>query len=178
MREIRIEKLDISHLNKISKFNSYEKELVNFLIEDALDNQNKKISTTLLWFLKSTDELIGYITLLTDKISLTPTLKSEFQEKGIYYKSLPALKIGRLCIDDRFERRGVGALMIQFAIYQVKKICQECGCRFLTLDAKRNSNKSKDSIHFYKKMNFEIIKEREKGTTPMYKDIFKIIKEN
>ncbi len=178
MGEIRLERLSEAHRNLINGFKSYERELVDFLVEDALDNQKKKISTTVLWFLRATNELIGYITLLTDKINLTPTLKNEFQEKGVLYKSLPALKVGRLCVDERFERRGIASLMIQFSIYQVKEISKRCGCRFLTLDAKRNSDKTKDSIHFYKKMEFELLKEREKGTTPMYKDVFKIIQED
>lgn len=172
---IRIEKLSPAHKEKINCFKSYEKELIDFLIEDALDNQEKKISTTYLWFLKNTNELIGYITLLTDKISLSPTLKEEFKKKGVYYKSLPALKIGRLCVDDNFLRKGIGELMIQFAIYQVQKISERCGCRFITLDAKRNLDKSKDSLHFYNRMGFDILREREKGTTAMYKDVFKII---
>jgi hypothetical protein len=67
--------------------------------------------------------------------------------------------------------------MIQFTIHKVKEINEFCGCRFITLDAKRNPESSKDSIHFYKKMGFEMlkIKERQKGTTPMYKDVYKIL---
>ena len=145
-------------------------------MEDALSNQEKKISTTLLWSLKSTDELVGYLTLLTDKISLNPTLKQELKYSRPE-KSELALKIGRLCVDDRFQRKGIANLMIQFTIYQVKKISEGCGCRFITLDSKRNPDKSKDSIHFYKKKDFQILKDRGKGTTPMYKDVFKIIKD-
>ena len=175
---IRIELISEAHKNQIKNFKSYERELADFLIEDALDNQNKKISTTYLWFLKSTNELISYITLLTDKISLTTSLKEEFRKKGVDYKALPGIKIGRLCVDDKFLRRGVGKLMIEFTIYQVKKISERCGCRFITLDAKRNNDKNKDSVHFYKNMGFEILKEREKGTLPMYKDVFKIVIED
>jgi len=174
---IRIKSLSSAYKEMIENFQSYERELVDFLIEDALENQKKKISKTYLWFLRSTNELIGYVTLLTDKISLDPPLKKEFKEKGINYKSLPSLKIGRVCVDDRFLRRGLGDLMVQFTIYQVKKINEICGCRFITLDAKRNEDKLKDSLHFYKKMGFETLKlkERKKGTTPMYKDVFKIL---
>jgi GNAT superfamily N-acetyltransferase len=172
---IRIENLSSAHEEIIKGLQSYEQDLVDFLLEDALKNQEKKISKTYLWFLKSTNGLIGYITLLTDRINLDAPLKKEFREKDAHYKSLPALKIGRLCVDDRFLRKGIGRLMIQFIIYQVIKLNERCGCRFITLDAKRNPDKSKDSLHFYKKMGFEILKEREKGATPMYKDVFKIL---
>ena len=48
--DIRIERLKKEH--DLSKFISYEKELVNFLTQDALNNQEKRISVTYLWFLK------------------------------------------------------------------------------------------------------------------------------
>ena len=174
---IRIEKMSSAYNEIIKSFKSYEQELVDFLLEDALDNQSKHISVTYLWFLKPENKLIGYITLLTDKISLSPSLKTEFNEKGILYKSLPAIKIGRLCVDDNFIGRGVGKLMMQFTIFHIQEISKRCGCRFITVDAKRNSEKDKDSMHFYKRMGFDILRKREKGTTAMYKDIFKIIEE-
>lgn len=172
---IKIENLSSAHKKIIKGLQSYEQDLIDFLLEDAFNNQGKKISKTYLFFLKSTNELIGYITLLTDKINLDPPLKKEFKKERINYKSLPALKIGRLCVDDRFSGRGIGRFMIQFTIYKVIKLNELCGCRFITLDAKRNPDKKKDSIHFYKKMGFDVLKERGKGTTPMYKDVFKIL---
>jgi len=124
--EIRIEKLGEVHLEKIKPFNSYEPELVDFLMEDALNQQKRKISVTYLWFKRDTDEFIGYITLSPDCVKLKridERLAQRFRDKGINYKSLPALKIGRLCVDDTFLRKGVGTLMIQFAIGIAKEIC-------------------------------------------------------
>lgn len=166
--KIRIEKLNKSHILK--DFKSYERELVNFLQEDALNNQQQNLSVTFLWFYNN--QLVSYITLLTDKINLEGDLKDFFREKDIHYKSLPALKIGRLCVDDAFLKQGLGRLMIQFSIQMIQHLNEKiAGCRFITLDAKRNVNKELDSIHFYKKMGFKLLKERKKGTTPMYIDV-------
>jgi len=170
IKDIRIERIQAHHI--VKDFHSYEKELADFLIEDAIDNQHKKISVTYLWFLKETDELIGYITLLNDRINLEGDLKEFFRNKGILYKSLPALKIGRLAVDDRFLRRGIGKLMIAFTTKIAERIfITYSGCRFITLDAKRNEDKSKDAIHFYTKSEFQILKETTTGTTPMYLDL-------
>ena len=167
-KDITIEKLDDKH--SLSNFKSYEKELVNFLIEDALNNQKQKLSVTFLWFYEK--DLVGYLTLLNDKINLEGNLKEFFREKDIHYKSLPALKIGRLCVNDNFLRKGVGRLMVLFAIRQANEISEnKSGCRFITLDAKRNEKRELDSIHFYKKLGFKMLKERIKGTTPMYLDL-------
>ncbi len=173
MRDIDIQKINDLHKPLLASFKSYEKELTGFLIEDALDNQDKSISITYLWFYKPTNELIAYISVLTDAISLQGELKSFFRRAGIAYKSLPALKIGRLCVSDNFLRRGLGTLMLEFAIILAEKIRKDAGLRFITTDAKRNLDPNKDSLHFYKKLGFEVLKEREKGTSPMYKDLIK-----
>ncbi|MBI4980287.1 GNAT family N-acetyltransferase [Candidatus Woesearchaeota archaeon] len=171
LEELRIE--IISPIHETSNFKSYEPELVDFLIEDALDNQQKKISTTYLWFHKPTNELAGYVTVLADAINLQGELKEYFRQAGIFYRSLPALKIGRLCVSDDYLGRGIGTLMIEFAIILAEKIGKDIGLRFITTDAKRNPDPRKDSIHFYKKFGFEILKQREKGTIPLYKDLIK-----
>lgn len=169
--DIRIERINGKH--NIEDFQSYEKELVNFLVEDALDHQKKQISVTYLWFLKNS--LVGYITLLNDRINLEGGLKEAFREKGILYRALPALKVGRLCVDDHFLRRGLGTMMIDFSIKIAFHIYNKfSGCRFIVLDAKRNKNN--DSIYFYRKQGFQQLKERVKGTTPLYLDLVNHIK--
>ena len=171
--DIEIRQIGRSDTGMISGFSSYEKELVDFLAEDALDNQEKSISTTYLWIHKPTKDLIGYVTVLADAINLHGPLKEYFRREGIKYKSLPALKIGRLCVSDGYLRRGVGTLMIQFAIILAQKLGKAIGLRFLTTDAKRNTDSRMDSMHFYRRLGFDTLKQREKGTLPMYKDLIK-----
>lgn len=167
--QLRVEKLHKDH--GLQGFQCYESELVKFLHEDALEHQNKKLSVTYLWFLEGNNQLVGYITLLNDKIDLVGNLKAYFNQKGISFKSIPALKIGKLAVDNKFLRRGIGTLMVAFASDHAKLISEKfSGCRFLTLEAKRNVDVNKDSIHFYKKLNFNILKER-KPETPMYLDL-------
>ncbi len=169
--DIVIEIINSAHA--VAGFRSYEQELVDFLVEDALENQKKQISVTYLWFLKSNNELIAYVTVLADAISLQGDMKEYFKQKGVPYKSLPALKIGRLCVSDAYLHQGIGTLMIEFVLVLAQKIGKEMGLRFITTDAKRNADTTKDSIHFYKKLGFEILRQREKGTIPMYKDLIK-----
>ena len=178
--ELRVEKITKSHLNFLNGFNSYEKELESFLKEDALEQQERNISVTYLWFLRENNELVAYITLSPDCIKLkniNEELSKKFRDKGINYKSLPALKIGRLCVCDNYLRKGVGTLLIQFTIKKAFEMSQSVGCRFIYLDAKRNKDKSKDVIHFYQKFGFEIYKDRNNKETPMYLDISPFIKE-
>lgn len=63
--------------------------------------------------------------------------------------------------------------MIEFVLVLAQRMGKEIGLRFITTDAKRNTDPRKDSVHFYKKFGFEILRQREKGTTPIYKDLIK-----
>lgn len=169
--DIKIEILRQSHLPLLCSFQSYESDLVDFLVEDAFGNQNQRLSLTFLWFYEN--RLVSYITLLNDRINLEGDLRDFFREKGILYKSLPALKIGRLCVHDSFLRNGLGRLMIVFALQIVGEISKSrAGCRFLTLDAKQNSNILFSPVDFYKKLDFKSLKERKKGIVPMYLDTY------
>ncbi len=162
--EVEIEIIDEKY--DVTDFKSYELELIEFLIDDALDNQRKNISVTFLWFYQN--KLVSYISLLTDRISLEGDLREYFRGEGIYYKTLPALKIGRLCVDDRFLRRGLGKLMVGFAVDKAKEITKnKAGCRFVTVDAKEGS------IDLYKKLGFEPLQEKSGTTLPLYLDILK-----
>jgi ribosomal protein S18 acetylase RimI-like enzyme len=174
-KEMKVEILRESHLSLLNGFCSSEKELKDYLIEDSFRQQSNKICITYLWFHRITQELVGYLTLSNDCVKLK-NINMEIQRrlnvKGINYKSLPAIKIGRICVDDKFTRKGIGTVMLDFVINSANEISKRSGCRFIVLDAKRNEDSSKDSIHFYKKMGFEILKERNRRETPMYLDIF------
>ena len=157
----------------INSFRCYEKELEDFLVEDSIDNQDAKISVTYLIFEKSGKNLVGYMTVLNDSINLNADLKDFFKGKDIVYKSLPAMKIGRMAVHDDYQDKGVGSFMILFAINLASRIGESSGCRFIIVDSKRNhGDPKKDPMHFYRKKGFRVLREREKGTTAMYLDIY------
>ncbi len=163
--EVKIEIINERHI--VTGFTSYEQDLVDFLIEDALQNQKLRLSVTFLWFYRS--QLVSYVTLLNDKINLEGDLKEFFQEKEICYASLPALKIGRLCVDDCFLKRGLGRQLVLFSIEKAKEIHRDkAGCRFVTVDAKGNS------ADFYKKLGFKTFpRQTGRGTIFMHFDLLK-----
>lgn len=169
--DLDIRKLSEADFPLLKTFSCYEKELVDFLLEDAYPNQAAGISVTYLVIEKKGKCLVGYVSVLTDAINLEGELKAFFGSKDIHYKSLPALKIGRVAVDDRFQGRGAGTYIMEFTINLAHLIGENAGCRFITVDSKRNSDPGKDPIHFYKKAGFQILKERKKGTIPMYLDL-------
>ncbi len=163
---LRIEKLEPRHKELLNSFQTSNKELKDFLVEDAFKNQELAISTTYVWFYAKTNELVAYITLLTDSLRIRETeLEKAFVDKGILYKSLPALKIGRLCVDNLFIGRGIGTQTTYFVMDVLLTITDYAGCRFVVLDAKP------EAVEFYKKLGFQILKQADKETVPMYYDM-------
>lgn len=163
--EIRIEKLHKEH--DLTSFQSQNKDLQRFLQEDAVNHQKLRLSVTFLWYYKMT--LASYMTLLNDRITLKTDLKKYFQEKGVAYSTVPALKIGRLCVADDFLRQGLGKWMIVFALEMAKELSDaKTGCRFLTVDPKEKS------VGFYQKLNFKILRQDKGRISNMYLDILTV----
>ena len=164
--ELRIERLESSHIQLLLSFKNQNEELRSFLIEDAMKNQELLISTTYLWFYTKTDQLVAYTTLLSDSLRVKETeLEKAFIDKGILYKSLPALKIGRLCVDERFINRGIGTIIIEFSMSIGIEIGKKVGCRFVVLDSK------KEALEFYERLGFQELRDDKKETVPMYFDL-------
>ena len=161
------ERLSEEHAPFLSYFENQERDLVDFLRDDALKNQKIFISTTFVAFIDSPDrKLVGYITLLADSVRIRESeeLEKRFIDKGIGYSYLPAMKIGRMAVDEKFQGRGIGKSMIQFAIGIVEKMNELIGCRFLTVDAKTGARK------FYEKIGFRVLVEKPNRPSPMFLD--------
>ena len=163
---LRVEKLSDAHSNELVQFKNQEKDLVEFLAEDALSNHRLRISQTYLFFLDEPKTLVGYVTLLSDSIRIEENemLRGYFNSKGVHYKSLPALKIGRMATSEKYQKKGVGSTMIYFSIEMANRISGIAGCRFVTVDAKQAA------MGFYNRLGFKKLKEGE--TVAMYLDLF------
>lgn len=196
LKQFTFRRLEERYSNLINQFQSSNHDLKAYLVEDALRDQNLCVSTTRLVFDSRSFRkdngvpakliLLGYVTITNDSISLNGDLKSAFRGKGINYKALPAMKIGRLCVDDRYRNRHIGKLIVLYCIRKAVYLNQNAACRFITLDAKRNPEPNKDSLHFYRRYGFDVLPHKDKnkdelmkqqtGETPMYMDIYHIAK--
>jgi GNAT superfamily N-acetyltransferase len=194
-KQLCFEHLDKSHTALLKNFKTFQTDLAEFLVEDALSGEEWQISNTYLVFDRgdlrkarrtgTPPVILAYITILNDSIRLDGELKDLFKNKGVEYKALPALKIGRLCVHDDYRGHGLGSCLIAWAVSRVVHMNRVCACRFITLDAKRHSDQKLDSYHFYRKLGFLVLKRKGKsdaeiarqnsGTTPMYLDLYKVV---
>jgi len=174
--DIEIVELNESTKNLIDSFSCSFVELEKFLQEDALNQRKQCVNKTYFWVLKADGRLVAYLTVCVDAIIIGSAMRSKLSKKGINYKSLPALKIGRLAVNKDFTGKGIGRQLISFATRLAIKINNEASCRFLTVDSKNYSDSlGKNPVEFYKKMGFAKIKEGKNNSVPMYKDLISSI---
>ena len=163
--ELIIEKLTEDH--DVSKFDCGDDELNGFLCENSLPEMKAQMNVTYVCKYEST--IVSYFTLSSDSIKLTTEDQSHFEKKGIGYRQFPALKIGRLAVDEKFKNRGVGTEIILRVVGCIFRLSDRVGMRFISVDS------YVDSADFYRKNNFiELVKRnRKKRYTAMYFDPFR-----
>lgn len=146
----------------IKPFRCADKDLNEFLFEDAKHFQKELMAVTYLLEYMEQNKTAAYYSLLADKITFNP------EEKVVWNKlnrnipnakrrrSYPAVKVGRLAVNEEFAGSGLGTFIldnIKYAFANVKRL----GCRFITVDALNSA------VSFYKKNGFQFFTEQDKG---------------
>lgn len=171
---MNIEKLSSHH--NLLYFDSGQGDLNEFLKENSLEQMKAMVNVTHLCLLDH--KIIAFFTISADRIE-TEKIPAEYEqkliEKGIEYKSLPALKLGRLAVDYRFQNQGYGTYLLKELILKCIQLSENIGIRFITVDAYVSS------LKFYKMNYFKILPGYEKrisqknsktATIPMYFDLY------
>lgn len=161
--------------HNLKNFFCEDDDLNEFLKDDALKQQKEKLNLTKL--IICDDEIIGYVTLLADGIKLKD-IKSEetrltIQEKleTGNNKLVPAIKIGRFAIDNRYTNNGLGSHLLRNILVNVRFISENyVGVRFVVVNAyakayefyvernnftclKNDENKIREKLEKIKKQN-------------------------
>lgn len=157
----------LSEQSNLALFHCSEPELDGFLIDDALKDQDARLSVTRLVYWHG--ELVGYFTIVNSAIK-NDLVNFGDGEEEYRYNYYPALKIARLATDAHYEKRGIGRAMLQRTLAIALNLSNYSGCRFITVDAK------KDSIGFYKKYGFKIPESmgndmNSRDSIPLYRDL-------
>ena len=134
----RFETLTEEH--DLSNFKCASDDLNDFLKSDALTQQKSKLNLTKL--VMCDDVIVGYVSLLTDTIPLKDIRDEECKHdiKGHLNitskrRKLPAIKIGRFAIDERYTHKGLGSEILMSVLFNVKNIAEnDVGLRFVTVE--------------------------------------------
>lgn len=147
----RFELLTSEH--DLSSFHCDSDDLNEFLKEDALIQQNYKFNMTKL--ICCDDEIIGYFSLLTDKIRISKLSENECNKIKLKtrFKKLPAIKIGRLALDKKYTNQGLGTIILESIMNIIYNLSiNDVGVRYITVDGYVKA------YHFYENNGFSVLK--------------------
>lgn len=125
-----------------SDFDCGREEQTEFLYALARRYHEADLGKTYLVFVKGV--LAAFFTLANDAL----TLGSRERGRDIPHPSVPALKLGQLAVDRRFQGSGLGRALVGFCVEFARRTGTTVGCRYLTLDAQP------DLVRWYEEQGF------------------------
>jgi GNAT superfamily N-acetyltransferase len=169
-KEINLHDLEFYELKeqmlKNLNFDCGDEDLNEFILNDSMKNIKSRLSV--VYLCKYKGEIVGYVAVSNDSIKIRKEDKKRIGKKiGTKYSHYPAIKIGRLGIDKKYQNKKVGTTIIDWTIGLGIKIGSEVGTRYLSVDAYIKSQT------FYEKNEFKSLqkKNKNKHTMPMYLDL-------
>jgi predicted GNAT family N-acyltransferase len=147
----------------LTDFDCGDEELNDFLKKDALNQQNAKLNITKL--IMCENKIIGFTSILTDTIMIKKIRDETVKSKIIKTlkldsnkKTISAVKIGRLAIDKKYIRKGLGTIILRNIIKSLKTMSEDnIGFRFIIVEGYA------EVLYFYiVKNGFENLKKDDK----------------
>lgn len=143
-------RLIIEHLSKSHDrrgFSSSDESIDLFLKQKALQDQNLDLSRTYVLCdqLQDRGMILGYYTITLIHISQDTIPRDKPKIK----REIPALLLGQLGVDVRFQRRGFGELLLLSAESKARLASEVVGIRAMVLDAR-----SQDLVRWYSQYGY------------------------
>lgn len=129
-----------------TNFDCGQEPLDRYIRTQATQDMRRRISTCFVAVETATGQLAAYYTLAAASIA-TPDLPPEITKKLPRYPTLPAVRIGRLAVDLKFQRRGIGAALLADALRRV--LLSPAAVFALLVDAKDDQ-----AVAFYRRYSF------------------------
>ncbi|MDO5826410.1 MAG: N-acetyltransferase [Methanosphaera sp.] len=181
----------LSGKHDLSNFQSDSIDLTNFLKEDALIQQEKKLNITKLVICDN--EIIAYFSLLTDTLILNNVREKKLKTdiKSTLHttsrkRNIPAIKIGKLTVDRKYTGKGLGSHILGNIMKNIALIANnEVGLRFIIVESYARAYKFYVNKNSFKNLRKDdeliekidkIIKRDPERTFYLYFDILKLLK--
>jgi hypothetical protein len=150
-----------------------DRDLDEFLLEDAERHYKDRIAVTYILTREDFPKVpLGFATLQNDAIVIDNEDSLPLVQNTYRYAAFPGVKIGRFGISMDLQGKGLGSVFI-FMIKKLMLDANRTGCRFITVDARRDKKNKVDTSAFYTKNSFSLLPCRPKTshTIPMYFDL-------
>ena len=128
---VKAEKLAKYH--DLSNFDCEDEDINDFIKNDSLVYQEKKIATTIIFIYN--EEIIGFFSSAADSLKLKADeeVKHDVDQKPI--KEFPAVKIARVGRDKKYKGMKVGEKILKWAIGHILECSERVAVRFITVDS-------------------------------------------
>lgn len=161
----------------IKSFDCDDKDLNEFLLNDARVHLKELLSVTYLIEDEIANKTIAFFSIFNDKITIDDVgnnnkwnrLRRLLPQRK-RFRSYPAMKIGRLGVHKDYKKCGYGRAILDYL--KVLFITDNrTGCKFITVDAYN------ESLAFYEKNGFDYLTENDigKDTRLMFFDLKTIV---
>lgn len=137
-----------------------------FLQKTALQNARQKTSVTWIAVQEESTAILGYVTLSMGKVEFEHV--DESITKKLPKHPIPVLHVGKLAVDQRYQGKQVGALLLRFAAEQAVLLSKRVGCFAIELQADHE-----DLVAFYLRNGFRQLKP---GSLRLYQSVVNIEK--
>ena len=158
---------------KSSKFDCGERSLNEFLCSEEVRNyEDQLLGRTFLVFYRG--DIVAYYTVSTGSLR-KETIEGSRSVKDcdkLYVEEIPSIVIGRLAVDRRYQRKGIGDHLVQKIIIEALRK-ENFIARLVLVQAKEKA------FEFYKKAGFDYVNEtrrernrfKARGTRTMFFDL-------
>ena len=140
----RIELLAVEHDRR--SFSCGEPALDDYLRRFARQHAAAKISRT--YVAVKAEDIFGYYSLAMSAIR-KQQLPPHYQQRFPNYP-VPLARLTRLAVDQRWQGRGLGKLLLMDCLFRCSRLSEEIGAVGVVVDAKHERAQS-----FYRQFNFE-----------------------
>ncbi len=132
-----------------SAFDCGVEALNSYLQKQARQEMKRRIATCFIAIHQETQKIAGFYTLSASQIPLSE-LDDEWSRNLPKYRTVPAVLIGRLAVDQEFRKQGLGSGLIVDAVSRV--MTSEIAANLLVVDAK-----DENAALFYQHLGFRKI---------------------
>ena len=151
---------EIKQSDDLSRFCCGDADLDEFLKDEAMEYHRLCLAKTYLC--RRGRDIVGFFSVAMDSI------KEEKLEETFKIRNIPAFKIARLAVDVKYQKSGIGRILLTTILAEAQKMSEVIGCRLVTVDSKR------ESIDFYIKHKFKHTHKSEKQVYPtLYLDLLR-----
>jgi GNAT superfamily N-acetyltransferase len=160
-----IERID--HKHDCGHLKCGDNTLDVFLKKFALNNDRADLGITYVAVMPGERRVVGFYTLSTAQVNTNELPDGD----KMHFKSIGVVLLGRLAVDRRHKRKGIGGRLLIHALKTAEEISQRGGAYALIVHA----SKTDEALGLYAKYKFEELKVEQPGNqVPMFLSMRKV----